>query len=70
MYQGYETAMENTGKVHNSEEGRPSFTSDLGMKEGSVTGRWTQGGRDKDIPGMGKGGARSLKKCSMCCREQ
>lgn len=23
------------------------------MKEGRLTGRWTQGGRDKDIPGIG-----------------
>lgn len=53
-------------KVHPKDtefRGRETFTSDLGMKEGSLTGRWTQGGRDKGTPGTGKGGARSwLKK--------
>lgn len=38
---------------------RETFTSDLGMKEGCLTGLWTQGDRDRGIPGMGKGGSRS-----------
>lgn len=51
MYQVYETVRKVQAKDTEFRGGQ-ICTSGLGMKEGSLTGHWTQGGRDKGISVM------------------